>query len=521
MARSRLLTNSNRRADARRRVSLRRVLVAALLFAPPACAHRPPATTPAPQSSIAVRRLPLPILRSDLESLFADPVLDRASWAVVVQSLDSGEVLYSFNALKLMMPASNMKILTLAAAAERLGWDYQFETHVLTSGEVDRDGVLHGDLIVRGSGDPTIGCRSDEQRSAFDSWVKALGKAGIRSVTGRIIGDDRAFDGESLGAGWAWDYLGYGYAAPIGALPYNDDTVDLTIRAGRTEGQPVDIDARPADSGLVVVNHAVTAAAGSTTDIALHRIPSSSVVEVTGTVPAGAPEFIETASVDNPTDFFARAFRQALISHGISVEGPALDIDATMPLDHGIERVVVSHKSPAIRDIGTTLMKVSQNLYAEILLRTMASQNGTGTVEAGRRIVTEILAGWGVGSDSFVMYDGSGLSRYNYVTADTLVKILKQMYEDPRHRENFMATLPIGARDGSLANRFKGTRAEGAVRAKTGSIANVRSLSGYVQTADGEPLVFSMLVNHFTAPQSSIDALTDRVVAKLAEFSRR
>jgi D-alanyl-D-alanine carboxypeptidase/D-alanyl-D-alanine-endopeptidase (penicillin-binding protein 4) len=463
----------------------------------------------------------LPVLRSDLEKLLADPVLDRASWAVLVQSLDTGEVLYSFNALKLMMPASNMKILTLATATERLGWDYQFETHVLATGDVDHDGLLHGDLIIRGSGDPTIGCRSPEQRRAFESWTEEIRKAGIRSIAGRIVGDDHAFDNETLGAGWAWDYLGYGYAAPISALPYNDDTVDIAIRAGRAQGQPVEIDSRPADSSLVVVNHLTTAAEGSVADVGLHRIPTSPVVEVTGTVPAGAPEIIETASVDNPTDFFARAFRQALITHGIPVTGEAVDIDAAMPPPDQNQRVVVSHKSPPLKDIGTTLMKVSQNLYAEILLRTMASQNGVGTVEAGRRIATEILAGWGVGSDSFVMYDGSGLSRYNYVTTDSLVRILRHLYEDPRHRDNFMATLPVGGRDGSLANRFKGTRAEGMVQAKTGSIANVRSLSGYVKTADGEPLVFSMIVNHFTASQSTIDALTDRVVSRLAEFTRR
>jgi len=168
------------------------------------------------------------------------------------------------------------------------------------------------------------------------------------------------------------------------------------------------------------------------------------------------------------------------------------------------------------------LMKVSQNLYAETLVKTLGLQAGTGTVEAGDKVVHDVIEGWGVDPGSYVLVDGSGLSRYNYVTAETIVRILRHIYMDPRHRTPFIEALPTGGVEGgTIARRFRGTRAAGNVHAKTGSIANVRALSGFVQTADGEPLVFSIIANNFTQPQATIDAATDLAVERLANFTRQ
>ncbi len=523
MAPSRHWTRSNRRVSPRRLRSIRRqLLIAALLIVPPGCAKRPPASVPLPAASLALRAAALPVLQSELDELFQDAALERAAWAVLVQSLDTGEVLYSHQARKLMMPASNMKILTLAAAADRLGWDYRFETSVLAAGAIDEAGMLHGDLVVRGSGDPSIGDRSGHATDVFGSWADELTRAGIRRIDGCIIGDDNAFDDEALGAGWAWDYLAYGYAAPIGALPFNEDAVDLVIRAGRAAGDPVQIEIRPAENGLALYNRLITGTKDSATAYDLRRIPGDSRLEITGTIPAGTEEFTQSASVGNPTEFFTRTLRAVLISRGIPVSGPAIDIDvAPVVPDLTQARVLVSHRSQPLSELAGRLMKISQNLYAEILLKAMGRRAGVGTAENGRAVVREVLDGWGIGVEDVVMYDGSGLSRYNYVTADALVKVLTRMYEDPRHRKPFLAALPVAARDGSLANRLEGTKAEGVLRGKTGSIANVRSLSGYLRAADGETLVFSMLANHFTAPQATIDAVMDRAVERLAEFKRR
>lgn len=465
-------------------------------------------------------------LRAELAQLFNAPRFDHALWGVAVRSLDTGQDLYRLNATKLMMPASNMKIVTLAATAERLGWDYRYETDLLTAAPIE-SGVLQGDLIVRGSGDPTINRRHGEP-AVFDTWADELKCLGVSVIDGRIIGDDNAFDEDDLGAGWAWDYLGYGYATPGGALQYNENIVSLRIQPGDAIGDPVAIDIQPPGSGLQLNIRAVTRPADEGLRLNLRRLPDQPVLDVIGVVPIGIEPFVRTASVHNPTEFFVRAFHAALMSSGIEVRGDAIDVDALPgadPISHDESasplRSLYTHRSPPLSDAGTVLMKVSQNLYAETLLETLGGQRTRGTVEAGRDVVRSVLTSWGISPDEYVQYDGSGLSRYNYVTADMLIKILARMHRDPNHATAFTATLPIAGRDGSLERRMIGTRAEGNARAKTGSISNVRALSGYVNTSDDELLAFSIIANHFHLPQAAIDTVADLAVERLAHFTRR
>lgn len=479
-------------------------------------------------------------LRADLAGIFGAPAFARMQWGVLIQSLGSDEVLYSEQPSKLMMPASNMKIVTLSAAAERLGWDFTYETKLVSAAPVE-DGVLRGDLIVVGSGDPTINARGGSATRVFESWADQLRAAGITRIDGRIVADARAFDTEVLGAGWAWDYLGYGYAAGVSALQFNEDVADVAVLPGPSPGTPAVAEVRPIESGLILDNRVTTAANGDP-DIELQRLPGSNRLIVTGVVPAGSKEVVREATVDRPALYFARILRKTLMARGIDVTGDAGEYDdvygtgrSAMAHAPGTPaapaepasvapagtRVLLSHRSPPLSEIARVQMKVSQNLYAETLLRTLGAQSGAGTAEAGQKIVREVLTGWGIPPDAYVLEDGSGLSRYNYVCADTIVTILRHMYQDPRHREAFLQTLPIGGQDGTIARRFQGSRAAGNVRAKTGSIANVRALSGYVTTEEGEVLVFSILANNFTAPQSAIDAATDQAVERLAAFTRR
>jgi D-alanyl-D-alanine carboxypeptidase/D-alanyl-D-alanine-endopeptidase (penicillin-binding protein 4) len=462
-------------------------------------------------------------IAAELDGIFGAPALDRALVAVVVQSLDSGEFLYRRNATKLVMPASNTKIPTVAVAAERLGWEYTYQTRLVTSGTVEGS-VLHGDLVVVGTGDPTLNRRNGDPLVVFARWAAKLREAGITEIDGRIIGDDRAFAAERLGAGWSWDYLGQGYAAPVAALQLNEDVVDLVVRPGATPGEPAIVTVRPEDGGILLDNRTVTSSAttpASRARLRVARLPGSNVVRLSGTIPLGTAETTVAASVDDPTDYFVHVLRGVLVRSGIAVSGEALDVRSLSALpDLSTARVLVTHQSAPIKDIAKVLLKVSQNLYVETLLRTVAGLEGDGSAEAGARVVREVLEGWGVPPDSFVLVDGSGLSRYNYLTADTLVSILRRMYRDPRHRDAFMDALPIAGEDGSISRRMRGTRAAGNARAKTGSISNVRALSGYVRTLDGEMLVFSIVFNNFTLPQAAIDAMTDLAVERLANVTR-
>jgi D-alanyl-D-alanine carboxypeptidase/D-alanyl-D-alanine-endopeptidase (penicillin-binding protein 4) len=505
-----------------------RYLVLAAAIATGGCAaHASPRNAPAAASSTAAPAKAVRGLQADLARVFGAPIMARGVWGVDVRSLDTGDTLYSLNADKLMMPASNMKIVTMAAAAETLGWDHRFTTTLETAGRID-DGVLRGDLFVRSSGDPSINARGNRAATVLDEWAAALRAAGVTSIDGRVIGDDQFFDDDGLGPGWSWDYLQYGYAAPVGALEFNENVAVLTVSPGAAEGQPAVV-TLPPGTGFILVNRATTSAAGTPESIDYRRYMDRPVLEVTGTIPlpSGTPgrTVSRTVAVLNPTLYFAQSLKDGLAARGIPVSGHAFDIDDVAAelqgTGAGERRVLVTSQSPPLSEIGTVLMKVSQNLYAEAFLKTIgAAKGGLGTFESGRRAVRELLTGWGIPPDGHVLSDGSGLSRYNYVTARTITAILERMHKDDRHREAFAATLPIAGKDGTIATRLRRTRAEGNAIAKTGSIANVRSLSGYVRTRDGERLVFSILSNDFVIPAATVTYIADVAVEVLANFTR-
>jgi D-alanyl-D-alanine carboxypeptidase/D-alanyl-D-alanine-endopeptidase (penicillin-binding protein 4) len=504
-------------ASAFRRNTIKAATIAALAGAAACASHHPPSSAPA--ASRAVREL-----RANLAQVFGASIMDRGVWGVDVRSIDTGERLYDLNPGKLMMPASNMKVLTLSAAAETLGWDYRFTTTLETSAPITA-GILQGDLIVRSNGDPTINSRGGRANAVFDEWASALRAAGISSITGRIVGDDQAFDDEGIGDGWAWDYLQYAYAAPVGALEYNENAATLTIAPGAESGSVASV-SLSRGAGLEVINRAITGATGSAGTIDYRRRLDCPVLEVSGTIPAGAAAETRTVAVVNPTIFFAQALKDGLITRGIAVGGDAVDLDdiaaelqARGPLER---RALVTTTSPPLSEIATVLMKVSQNLYAETLLKTLgASQGGLGTAAGGRRMVAQTLTTWGIPADSYVMFDGSGLSRYNYVTARAITTTLEHMYKDARHKDAFVATLPIAGKDGTISTRMRRTRAEGNAVAKTGSIANARSLSGFVRTRDGEMLVFSILCNDFVISAATVNWIADLGVEILSNFTRR
>ncbi|HEY2433808.1 MAG TPA: D-alanyl-D-alanine carboxypeptidase/D-alanyl-D-alanine-endopeptidase [Vicinamibacterales bacterium] len=461
-------------------------------------------------------------LAQDLDRIFTAPAMEHGLWGVDVRSLDSRRVLYARNAGTLMMPASNLKILTLAAAAESLGWDYRFKTTLETVADVE-DGALKGDLIVRGTGDPTINGRDGRAAAVFDSWAASLRAAGITRIDGGVVADDSAFDRTGIGQGWSWDYLQDGYAAPAGALEYNENVGTVTVRPGAMAGDQAAIELTPL-VGLQLLHRVVTGDAGSTTAVTVTRQADAAALEIGGSIAAGAPPLTRQVAVANPARYFAHSLLLALVDRGIAVRGLPVEIQewqyrvAQLP-----RRVLVETSSPPLREIATTMMKVSQNLYAETLLRAMgAARSGKpGSADAGIEAARAVFTAWGVAPDGYVQVDGSGLSRYDYVTAETIVAVLEHLHADPRHEAAFASTLAIAGKDGTVASRMKATRAEANAIAKTGSISNVRALSGYVRTRDGETLAFSILANSFAIPAATVNYITDLAVERLANHRNR
>ena len=411
----------------------------ALLFLS-ACAHSSHPTGPARPAVPAHPALAQ--LTKELDAILGVPAFDHTYWAVAVKSLKTDETLYAVNARKLMMPASNMKLVTLASAASTLGWNYTYETTVRAAGTI-QDGVLRGDLVVAGSGDPSVTTIDGAADRLFADWAARLKTAGIHSIAGRIVGDDDAFDDDELGFGWSWDDLQDDYAAGISALQFNENGARVTIAPGLAAGAPASFSIEPSTTGLVVDNQVATIAEGTPTSIRTRRLPGSARLEVRGTIAIGARPAIQTVSVDNPTMFFVRSLRTALIANGIDVRGEAADVDDVADPPRLDGALLITYRSPPLSQLAIRLMKDSQNQYAETFLKTIGRAAGTPTAAAGRASVQATLQAWGVAAADLIQRDGSGLSRYDYVTADALTVILTHIDRDQMLRGPFETSLPI------------------------------------------------------------------------------
>jgi len=450
---------------------------------------------------------------------FDDPVFANAFWGVKIESLDTGEVWYERNAGKLFMPASNEKIPTTAAALTTLGPDFKFTTKLCTDGEV-RDGVLNGNLIVFGDGDPTMYTRfQKDSRDAFFEWADALKAKGITKIAGDVIGDDDAFDDQQYGRGWPLDGLDAWYSAEVGALQFNENYIDLKITPPKTVDGKLTVEPNVPTRYVNIVDRTTTTTDGRTS-INVSRAYGTNDIVLTGTAKVGDASFEESPAIWNATAFYATVLEETLESKGIVVEGRAVDCDDLPEWSHKPEEftLLATRQSPPLKDIAAGLMKRSQNMYAETMPRVLGYRaEGVGSFSNGRREVMKALAPFGIDGDSFVYADGSGLSRYNLISPNHLVAILKGMR---RHAlwQVWYDSMPIAGVDGTLRSRMKGTPAEGNVHAKTGTISNVRGLSGYVKTKAGEEVVFSFLVNSHNVSDRENERITDGVLALIAAY---
>lgn len=510
------------------------VIITILLFAPltTGCiVHTPGPTILVPTRSTTPQDASPAVksLGQDLTELFTHPSMAHTIWAVQVQSIDRMEKLYRLNDLTLLMPASSLKILTLAVAVDQLGWNFRYETNVLATGPIEQ-GVLQGDLIIRGTGDPTINA-FDNNEDVFKKWVHKLNALGIHHIEGRIIGDDRAWSNKGtdtwngLNAGWLLDDLPFGFAAPSGALQQHNNVADLTLKPGTTLGLAANVYLEQETSGLELVNRVITSSRTDKLILNFSRLPGDSRLEVTGSIPISSSPVYRTVSVDNPTTFFVNTLKHSLMFHGITVAGKALDID-DLPtedrkrLQHQTQYELLVYQSSPLSKIATKMMKSSQNLFAETLLKTLEAKIGHESTTTGQQVIRNVMKTWNIDNSQLVITDGSGLSRYNLVTANALVRVLVQMYKNPQHMMLFEYTLPIAGLDGTLTSRMIGTEAEGNARGKTGTMTGVRTLAGYVKTRDNEQIAFAILANNFYLPSESIVETIDKAVERIAEFSR-
>ena len=459
---------------------------------------------------------PLQQLTQDITAATSSPGVQRATWGIVVHSLDRNERVFDLNPRTLLVPASAAKLVSLATAVEAVGWNFRFETTVRATAPL-ADGTLHGDLLVVGSGDPSIGGRAGQELSV---WVDALRTLGLRRIDGRIIGDDDAVEEPRPQLAWAWDDLGYSTGVLFGALNLAENRMTVTVNPALSPGDTPALSVDPSASSRPLRNRAVTGAPGSSLLIWPEQRPGEPFLTIAGSVPAGSPPAQLSISAGNPTFWFASGLRDALLSGGVEVTGEAYDVDdvAHRP-EWEASTVLYTYRSPTLAEIAQPLLKDSINLYGEAVLRLNADRGALPTNDAALEGMRMRLAAWGIPPDAWQIIDGSGLSRRNAVAPETLVAVLERMY-DPSGASPWMTGLPVAGLDGTLAGRMKDSPAEGNVRAKTGTMSNVRTLAGYVRTRDGEALAFSIMADSFEGPGSAATEAIDRIAVRLAAFSR-
>lgn len=479
----------------------------------------------------------------DVDAALADPAAQKAFIGVLVVDAETKQPVYELNADRYFTPASNTKLFTTTLAMSMLGPDYHFRTTIETHGTLDSSGRLRGDLVLVGHGDPDFSNRripydvanpidgpSDKPLAELADAVFAKG---VKEIDGDIVGDDSYFPYEPYPDGWAIGDLPEDYGAAVSAICFDDNGLDIKITPGDHVGAPAGVTVEPWP-GYDVYDFAITTGtADSVPDFHTVMEPGPKKFLIHGSVPFGHATLDLGAAMPEPALYTASVLKQMLIARGIRVTGDARAQHAPPPPENppadaastpapapsaaSQPLVLAEHDSPPLVEIVRVLNKVSQNLHAEILLRTVAKEKtGMGSLAGGLKVEQQFLTSIGVPLGDVLVDDGSGLSRENLVTPRAVVALLEYVHHQP-WGDAFVATLPVAGLDGTLEHRMNGTPAEGRIQAKTGSVARVQAISGFATTVHGEHLIFSMFDNHNGGPGREAEKILDAIAVAMVQ----
>jgi D-alanyl-D-alanine carboxypeptidase/D-alanyl-D-alanine-endopeptidase (penicillin-binding protein 4) len=454
--------------------------------------------------------------------------LGAARWGISVISMADGSTFYTRDADKLFTPASNMKIYTTGVALDLLGSDYRWRTSVYANSQPDLDGRIQGDLVLYGRGAPDLVANSkDENRGSLARLAEDLYARGVRVVSGNVIGDESYFRGDPLGDGWQWTDLQWYFAAEASALSINGNEVDINFVPSGKAGESI-VRTTDTEDHVTIQNRMAATDQNARSTIGVHRGLSDNNIEVWGEFAPGSKGFGARLSVHNPALWAAKLFVRALKARGIQVEGQTLSRDSRVPQSQRfdpsrfVELAFV--QSQPLSEITKKTNKESNNLFAELILRTLGRERGEmaapalgtgrerGDDEAGLAVIRVWLTRAGIATTRLALHDGSGLSRLDLVTPDANARLLVALARTASGSV-FKESLPVAGRDGTLGGRLKTVADK--VSAKTGSLTYNNSLSGYLTSADGQTWAFSIMCNDQTGRGNSIH-LVDQIVTLLA-----
>lgn len=464
-------------------------------------------------------------LQRDLDGLFDGPELANTHIGVSAQFIETGEYLYRRNDEKNFTPASNLKLITTAAALEYLGKDFRYKTRFYLDGTANRGGEFIGNIIIRGGGDPTLSQFFYRDATfIFDAVFNKLDSLGITSIRGNIIADDTYFTDEPYPKGWSIEDIPFAFSPEVSGLNYYDNTVEFQCEPGIAPGEKPHIAIVPENEYVTYINDLITTDSNIASTAEGLRGAESNSFLISGGIPLRKEKtnVIIQSSIHKPSLYFASILRSELERRGIRIRGSLLQSRDIYYFPHYPSLVLLAeHYSPVLSDIVLITNRFSHNLCAEVLLKTIAKEKtGIGSFDNGIDMVKKFLTKYGVQTDKMIIADGSGLSRLNLCSPLSFVKILSAMYNSS-FRDDFIASLAIPGERGTLNKRLTNSRAETNIFAKTGSMTSVSTISGYALTRDREPVSFSIMLNGFTLPFSVVHSLEDLVCMRLASFSRK
>lgn len=440
-------------------------------------------------------------LKSDLEKLFTSEQAKDIFWGISVMREKDGAELFSLNKEKRFRPASNMKVVIAASALKALNSEYRFHTKLFADGKIHK-GVLEGNLVVVGSGDPTF------KASEVSAWTKKLRALRIKEVRGDIIGIDTIFDDQKTGLMWSWDDLSNCYSAQISGLQINSNCAEIIIRPG-TDGEQARVQTIPHTSYINIVNQTTTGMSPSSLEF--KREEGTNRIYIRGIINRNSGAISKWISVNNPTLYFVNLFYEDLQRNGIQVQGDPVDArDTGYILKRSSAYQIAEKRSPMIKSIINDFLKYSINLYGESILKSLGFiYFNNGSTYNGRLAVNLILKQYKLPDDVLFIADGSGLSMLNMISPEYMSKLLYAISKGYFYR-TFFDALSTSGMDGTLRKRLNTPELKGKVHAKTGYIRNVRALSGYIDTVGNERLVFSIFANNYNNRLDNAEYVIDR-----------